>query len=279
MNTERQIVVLGSNGMLGRYVVKYFQRKNIKVIALTRKDIDVAEAKLGFLDSFDFRLNEYDVVINTAGVIKSQVNKDNVENTIKVNSIFPYILQEECERLNVKAIHISTDCVYNGRGYFSACESTPHNAEDLYGKSKSIGEAPGMTTIRTSIIGEEVGQSRSLIEWVKSQKNNKVTGFKNHFWNGVTCLQLCKVIHTMIDEDFFWNGVRHIFSPKPITKYSLIKLISNQYNLGLELLESKKRSNFCNRTLNTEFQDTKDILEKIPNYKTQLEELKDFDIK
>jgi dTDP-4-dehydrorhamnose reductase len=270
---NKKIIVLGASGMLGTYLVKYFQRKNECVIPVTRRELDAANVQPGFL-----KIDKNSIVINCMGVIKSQVNSANSINTIKVNSIFPYLLQEECRRLESKLIHISTDCVYNGHSRFSYTEFWPHDAEDLYGKSKSLGEAPGMTIIRTSIIGEEVGQSRSLIEWVKSQKNNTVTGFKNHFWNGVTCLQLCKVIEQMIEKDFFWDGVRHIFSPQPITKYSLIKLISNEYDLGLSLLESKKRSNYCNRTLSTEFKDTKDLLDSIPKYKIQLQQLKEFNV-
>jgi dTDP-4-dehydrorhamnose reductase len=278
MKTNRQIVVLGSNGMLGSYLVKYFKRKNERVIPLTRKEVDVANVELGFLSKTNISLNPNDVIINCAGIIKSRVDNHNVAHTIKVNSIFPHILNQECKNLGIQPIHISTDCVYNGYSLLNSIESTPHDAEDLYGKSKSLGEVPGMTTIRTSIIGEELGQSRSLIEWVKSQKNSKVTGFKNHYWNGVTCLQLCNIIEKMIEKEFFWDGVRHIFTKKHITKYSLIKLISNVYDLNVDVLDSRKRSNFCNRVLFTEFKDTKDLLDSIPDYRAQLKELKEFNI-
>jgi dTDP-4-dehydrorhamnose reductase len=164
-----KIVVLGSNGMLGRYIVQYLKSQNKEVIPLTRKDFDVVEAKEGFSNGI---LSPGDVVINCAGIIKSQVEKYGAAHTIRVNSVFPYILEEECRRLSLIGIHVSTDCVFDGvtgildSGY---TELSPHTAKDVYGKSKSLGEPPGLTVIRTSIIGEEVNQGRSLIEWAKSQ--------------------------------------------------------------------------------------------------------------
>ena len=64
-------------------------------------------------------------------------------------------------------------------------ENDPHNASDYYGRTKSLGEPAGAMNIRTSIIGEEAGQARSLMSWILSQKGNEVKGFTNHLWNGL----------------------------------------------------------------------------------------------
>lgn len=264
--------------MLGKYVVKHLKSKGKQVISLTRKDFDVANVSLGFLSGDNFILNPEDVVINCAGIIKPQVAQYGEAHCIKVNSIFPYLLQKECEKLGVHAIHISTDCVYSGvggpaKGYI---ETSRHDADDVYGKSKSLGEAPKLTTIRTSIIGEESGQSRSLIEWVKSRKNQDANGYVNHFWNGITCLQLAKVIDQMIDKNLFWTGVRHIFNKKSVSKDDLIRLIDQAFELNIKV--NKSSAGLCDRTLTTDFFDTVEILDSIPDYETQLKELREFKV-
>lgn len=279
MENNQKIIVLGSSGMLGKYVVKHLKSVGKEVISVTRKDFDVANVSPGFLDGDNFILNPGDVVVNCAGIIKPQVALYGEAHCIKVNSIFPYLLEKECKKLGLHAIHISTDCVYNGTnapttGY---TEMSPHNAEDVYGKSKSLGEAPKLTTIRTSIIGEEVGQARSLIEWVKSKKGGEASGFINHFWNGITCLQLAKVINQMIDKNLFWKGPRHIFNKKSVSKDDLLRLINDAFELGITINKSYGNG-VCDRTLGTVHIDTDEILCAIPDYETQLKELKEFKV-
>ena len=48
-----------------------------------------------------------------------------------------------------------------------------HDELNEYGISKSLGELCNGTIIRTSIIGEEMRNKRSLLEWVKSNKNKE----------------------------------------------------------------------------------------------------------
>jgi len=60
-------------------------------------------------------------------------------------------------------IHITTDCVFSGKNDKPYNELHYHDPEDFYGKSKSLGEPISCTTIRTSIIGEEMGDGRSLL--------------------------------------------------------------------------------------------------------------------
>ena len=100
-----------------------------------------------------------------------------------------------------------------------------HTATDIYGTTKSLGESQKSTIIRTSIIGEELTGQNSLLEWIKSNKNKTINGFANHYWNGVTCLTLSKIIKSIIDKKDYWTGVRHIFSPNTVTKYDLCKYI------------------------------------------------------
>ncbi len=135
------------------------------------------------------------------------------------------------------------NCVFDGsKGQY--VEDDLQNATDVYGKTKSLGETPNATLIRTSIIGEEVGQSRSLVEWVKSNKNNTVNGYINHIWNGITCLQWSKICQHIIDNNMFWNGVRHIKSPTALNKQELVSLISDVYELNITVNPFRTEKDF-----------------------------------
>ena len=145
-------------------------------------------------------------------------------------------------------IHVTTDCVFSGStGLY--LENHPHDCIDDYGKSKSLGEPKDITVIRTSIIGEELSNKKSLLEWVRSNKNFKVNGFINHFWNGLTCLELSKQIKTIIDTGNYWKGVKHYFSPNVVSKCQLVKDISEIYDLNIEVIPHLSYHN--NRSLSS----------------------------
>ena len=121
-------------------------------------------------------------------------------------------------------------------------------------------------------MGEEVNQGRSLIEWVKSEKNKTVFGFTNHFWNGVTCLEFAKICKKMIDNNIFWLGTKHLHS-NTLNKKELVELISSSFNLNVNVIE-KQTEKSCDRSITSIYNDINQF--NIPNLKTQLEELKEF---
>jgi dTDP-4-dehydrorhamnose reductase len=236
-----RVFIFGANGMLGRYLVRYLS-SDFQVIPITRKEIDLG--KDFSLISKKYQFENDDVIINAAGVIKQR--NYSLEELIRVNSLFPQFLST----LNCNVIHITTDCVFSGvTGSYT--EDSLHDCLDDYGKSKSLGENPDLTIIRTSIIGEELQNKKSLIEWVKTNRNTTIKGYLNHFWNGVTCLELAKHIVEIIKTGLYWKGVRHYFSPDTVSKYQLVSYINEIYELGNEVIPTM--SEYCDRSLKTKF--------------------------
>jgi dTDP-4-dehydrorhamnose reductase len=219
-----KIVLFGSNGMLGEYLKSYLSKK-YDVLSLTRKDIDLSVIDESSLMNFlKNNVSKDDIIINGCGIIKQRDYKP-IE-MIMVNSVFPNLLAKFKKDIDCKIIHITTDCVFSGsRGLY--VETDKHDCLDDYGKSKSLGENPLLTTIRTSIIGEEKSNKKSLLEWVISNRNKTIDGYDNHLWNGVTCLELSKFISEMIENNNFWEGVKHIFSPSTLSKYELVNIIND----------------------------------------------------
>lgn len=261
-----KIFVLGHTGMLGRYVYTYFKSKSYDVVGLARKDLDASNIQQEDLNCF----TEKSVIINCMGVINSRKDINDLE-FIKVNSIFPHLLSDICNDAGSKLIHITTDCVFDGLdGNYD--ELFKHNAKDMYGITKSLGEPVDTTIIRTSIIGEELNQARSLLEWVKSNKGKEVLGYTNHVWNGITCLQFAKVCKNIIDNSLFWHGVKHVYSPETLTKYELVKLISKIYDLDVKVTPHETET-ICDRTLTSI---RNEIMIDIPKLETQLIEMREF---
>jgi dTDP-4-dehydrorhamnose reductase len=270
-----KVFIFGTTGMLGNYI-KTLLSKTTKIITLTRKDYDLSNLSIVSLSEFllSKNLQKNDIVINCAGVIP-QSSKQRGLNTrlyFTINSLFPVILSQLCDKYEAKMIHITTDCVFSGKdGKYN--ENSIHDEINDYGLSKSLGELCKATIIRTSIIGEEVNNKRSLLEWVRTNSGKEINGYINHFWNGVTCLQLAKIVEKIIVENKFWNGVRHIFSPKSVSKYELISMINKVYNLDIKINKVETK-NSVNKTIKSIYDN--DFL--IPELFQQIEELKYFNI-
>jgi dTDP-4-dehydrorhamnose reductase len=291
-----KIVIFGSNGMLGNYVAKVLE-KNFEVIRLTRKNYDLSFLSIDTLKKLllDLNFKKDDVIINCAGIIpqahemikyykykyvkagivtqKSNLSTLNKHLYYKVNTLFPIVLSCIVNELNGKMIHITTDCVFSGNvgNYY---ENSNHDETSDYGMSKSLGEICNSTIIRTSIIGEELRNKRSLLEWVKSNKEKEIDGYNNHKWNGITCLKLAQIIEEIICKNNFWKGVRHIFTKKSVTKYELVNIINKVYDLNIKVNKFETQ-NIVNKTLNTIYD--KNQFE-IPDIETQIVELKRFNL-
>lgn len=204
--------------------------------------------------------------INCSGIIPQKKEKE--ENYMTVNALFPLYLSNACIKLNIKLIHISSDCIFDGKKG-SYTENDEEKLQDLYSISKFLGEPKDACVIRTSIIGES-NSKVGLLEWVKSNKDGKCNGYINYIWNGVTTLQLSKLIYEICQNNLDWKGPRHIFSEK-ISKYELIQHINKIYNLNIEV-KQEELQNKIDRSLSSNFK----LMFEIPNIIIQLQELKNW---
>jgi dTDP-4-dehydrorhamnose reductase len=266
-----KVFIFGSNGMLGNYVKTYLSQY-YEIYALTRKDYDLSELNINSLEELlvNKNIQKCDIIINCAGVIPQASKQRGLDTRLyfTINSLFPVILSQICHKVGAKMLHITTDCVFSGKdGLYN--EKSFHDETNDYGMSKSLGELCNATIIRTSIIGEEVQNKRSLLEWVKSNKEKEINGYTNHFWNGVTCLQLSKIIHKIINYNLYWSGVRHIFSPRSVSKYELVSMINEVYDLNITVLPFQTEK--VDKTLTTIYETNN--LFNIPDLKEQIREI------
>lgn len=237
--------VFGFNGMLGNYLWRYLSG----TFGVSKWEVDASardwKTMKGQLDSLV--IERGDVVVNAMGLTNKRDNPD--IDFLMVNAVFPRLLADYCEHRRAHMIHITTDCVYDGlRGSYN--EDDVANAKDIYGLTKLLGEPTNCTVIRTSIVGENRRSDRDLLEWVRSNHGLEIKGYTNHFWNGITCLQYAKVCEKIIREKSYWMGVRHIHSPGKLTKYGLVKLINDTYDLGCTIIPTES-GKFCDRTLDS----------------------------
>lgn len=247
---KKKILILGIDGMIGHKIAQLLEQENnlfgttrktigpkklgLKTSNLIKKDFDKNQS-LGFLDN----LNP-DIIINCIGITTRRINNDNISNLEFINSRLPHYLNEWTEKNDKRLIHFSTDCVYSGKsGMYT--ESDNPDAIDLYGKSKAIGEINNTKalTIRTSLIGREVYNHTELFEWLYKNKSGKVYGYENVYYSGLTTIRMSKILEKIINYYPDLQGVFNI-SSKPITKYSLLKLINRHFKFEIQVKKDLK---------------------------------------
>jgi dTDP-4-dehydrorhamnose reductase len=194
-------------------------------------------------------------VVNCVGVIKQRAESVSPIPSITINSLLPHKLAQMTANWGGHVIHFSTDCVFDGkRGHYS--EEDISDAEDIYGKTKFLGEvaAANALTLRTSIIGRELTQHRSLLDWFLAQDHKKVRGYQRVIYSGVTTNYLAEVVASIIQEHPGLNGLYQVAS-EPISKYDLLCLLREAYRLDILIepddLEVSDRSMKCDKLRET----------------------------
>ena len=175
-----------------------------------------------------------DVVINCVGLVKQLMEVDDPLVAIPINTLLPHRIAKLCDVAGARLIHVSTDCVFSGSkgGY---CEDDYPDANDLYGRSKYLGEVdyPHAITLRTSIIGHELNSAHGLVNWFLAQEG-QIKGYTNAIFSGLPTLELSRVIRDLIIPNTGLRGVYHV-SAEPISKFDLLQLVGKVYGKQINI--------------------------------------------
>lgn len=268
---KNTVSIIGASGMIGSMVLDVLSRdNNVELIATvhTNDDIPMWRSYYPNVNWCVLNADKADVsevlgivcgsswVINNVGVVKSYIceaDPKNIERAITVNALFPHQLAKAAVICDAKVLQIATDCVYAGlRGKYS--ESDSHDALDVYGKTKSLGEVytDNVYCLRCSAIGPEQKGFVNLLEWFFNQpKNTEINGYINHLWNGVTTLHFAKICKFVVKADIVLPHVQHVVPADHISKYELLRCLAQSYGRNDLLIRPIEAAMRVDRTLST----------------------------
>lgn len=292
---KKTVIILGATGMLGSAIYDTLKDEYKLILTVRNKEkaklldnayggvdqhrvveFDVSKVYQDFLNkkgnpsealqSFLGEVGEFDYAINAIG-ITIPFSMENEALTLFINGALPHLLSREWGK---KLIHITTDCVYNGLEGFPYDENSQKTPIDLYGLSKSLGEPTDCLTIRTSIIGRELEGFTGLLEWFLQQEGQEISGFSNHYWNGVTTKQFGEICDQIISEPekYPGTGLHHVFS-SVVSKHEMLLKLREKFGIQCEIKDNPEPK--LNRSLTT----IKDLNEKldIPAFDKMVDDL------
>ncbi|HXZ13274.1 MAG TPA: SDR family oxidoreductase [Candidatus Sulfotelmatobacter sp.] len=258
------VLILGGTGMLGHKIFQHLEARLPNVWCSIRGSArDPGIEKIPFFrsgrvldridllksDSIESLIAQHrpHTVVNCAGLVKQRPESHQSLPAIRLNALLPHRLLQACEKSGARLIHLSTDCVFSGRGG-PYREQDPPDAEDLYGRTKALGEVTGprALTLRTSTIGRELLHYHGLLEWFLAQNHGRVRGYRRALYSGVTTNYLACVIERLITQHPKLSGLCQLAGPA-ISKFDLLHLFRDAYGLDIEIIPDD--SFFCDRRL------------------------------
>ena len=295
---KKKIAIIAPTGMLGSGVYNVLKDKYDLVLVYRNEEkikklddvygginnhnlikFDIREIYNDYLSGFYAKTNfpnlkklfesigGIDYLINCAGIINVYTAKD-PGFTFFLNGAFPHLLSENYKS---KLIQITTDCAFDGLKGYPYDENSQKNPQDIYGLSKILGEPKDKSLVlRTSIIGAEIAEHVSLLDWFKQQEGKIINGFANHFWNGITTKQFGMICDEIITnpEKYPRTGLYHIFSTT-VSKYEMLLKFKEKYNIDCQIKKDEEHE--INRTLSTIYDFNKKL--NAPSFDEMLKEL------
>ena len=266
-----KLLVLGANGMLGHVVKLYFLENGhtVKGTSRTEKSDFYFDATKNVNDVEKY-IQEFEpeTVINCIGIL-NKAAEDHKSLAALVNSYLPHYLDEVCRKNGVKFIHVSTDCVFDGKkGEYT--EDSFRDATSFYGQSKALGEFNNDSnlTLRTSIVGPDVNKNGiGLFQWFMNQEK-ETSGFDKVIWTGVTTIEFAKCMEKAIQNNL--SGLRHVVNNEAIDKYSLLTLFKKHFNKNIVI--NRKSDHVSDKSLKR----TTDFDFEIPSYDQMVKEMADW---
>ena len=250
-----KVVVLGASGMLGSMVLRELAGDDsLEVIGTVRESLDAERAGA---DDITRLLDGAAWAVNAIGVIKPYIRDDDaaaVERAVRVNGLFPHMLARAAEQSGCRVLQIATDCVYAGTiGNYR--EAAPHDALDVYGKTKSLGEVNSTAVhhLRCSIIGPEPKAHVSLLDWFLGQPEGAgVRGFTNHNWNGVTTLHFARLCRGIIRQALPLPRLLHVVPTGRVSKFEMLQSFARDYDRPDITITPQEAAVVIDRTLATD---------------------------
>ena len=245
---RQKILVLAASGMLGNAVYRTFATSpGYDVVGSVRSASKIvlpdgargellAGVDVEQVDSLvaAFEKVRPDVVINCIGLVKQLAAANDPLVTLPINAMLPHRLARLAALVDARLIHVSTDCVFTGnKGDY--LESDAPDAQDLYGRSKLLGEVdyPNAITLRTSIIGTELGSAHGLVGWFLAQSGT-VRGFTKAVFSGLPTAVLAQVMRDHVIPNRDLRGVWHV-SAESIAKFDLLQLVADEYGKNIKI--------------------------------------------
>ena len=205
--------IVGSGGMLGAEVVKVAEVRGHDVM----KSDHICPIEMPEAVTSAVRQAQPDCIINCAGQLPGSGHLA----MAAANTYGPHLLAS----LGIRVVHMSTDCVFSGRGKdsidsFLSRQDLP-DPIDAYGRTKLAGEVIASNVL--NVRGSFIGQKHGFLRWLLDSRG-EVSAWARAFWNGSSVQEMAKALVILAESNL--TGTIHAASPTYISKSQMITYLA-----------------------------------------------------
>lgn len=165
----KYILVIGKGGQLGQSLHKVVNKvpaiiPETEYVFVGREDLDLS-SMTSISSYFDNTTIKFSAILNCAAYTAVDKAESEPDLADKINHLALKELSSRAMSLGIPLLHVSTDYVFDGRGFKPYCEYESTNPQNVYGVTKLRGEGAIVESgcrgaiIRTSWVYSEFGNN------------------------------------------------------------------------------------------------------------------------
>ena len=250
MEVKPKILVTGSSGYLGRYLIKYAPAQGTSIIAQYRAKMpndygrDVQFLKLDFAEQDWSALEAFspDVVIHTAAMASIDECEVKPEISNYINFEVTRRLVDFTASKNARFIFISSDVVFDGKkgNYSEKDKPIPQN---VYARSKTEAEKYVLENHNNAVVvrpalfyGLALNGRPSFTETIMRNlyAGKQVFLFADQFRTPVAVNDLAAALWELIELDY--TGILHLGGPQKVSRMEMGEMLCGLFKLDKSLL-------------------------------------------
>ncbi len=252
---KKRILVTGSSGFLGRYLIKFAPREYHLISQFRSKKPepygrDLTFLKMDFLSESFKNLEDLkpNVIIHTAAMASIDDCEVNPDRARQINYDVTRRLIDFASNLDIRFIFISSDVIFDGeRGNYS--ESDSPNPLNIYAETKVdaeqyiLSKKANAVVVRPSLFyGLGLNGRPSFTETMLSnlRAGKQVFLFTDQYRTPVLVNNLTDALWELVNLDF--TGIIHLGNNHRISRISMGQLLCELFKLDKNLLVPVKSS-------------------------------------
>lgn len=273
---KRPIVILGSNGMLGRALCHAY--RDVSLIA-TDRDVDITDR-----EAIHKHLSRVQpsVVINAAAYNDVDGAEGDEATAMAINANGPNYLAQWCQGARVPLVHVSTSWVFDGSKMTGYQEHDIPNPLNAYGRSKFAGEQNVQDVCERSYIVRTdrlygPGQTRNIVDTFAElgRTHPEIRAVDDQWGSCCFSQDLAHAIRQLLDDRAPF-GIYHLVNQGRVSWYDLadevvrvLGLSSRVIAVDLASYRRKARVPQCSELQNTKRPALRPWREAIRDYLSQ----------